>query len=248
MNIEEDLGLNELEEEFQQAADFVAKSVTNNDSRFDDRIKLQLYGFYKVATVGKCEGSRPSIFFPGQRAKWDAWNALGDMGSNEAMQQYIQTLDSVAVDWRTSCQEKKGVGFGSSFGLGVSTLNHTQDEIEDEDIVQESLLVRQIRVEGDLHGMSDNEIKSMINVADEQGATPLHWAVDQNLLQVVEKLVQLGCSLDLGDNEGSTPLHYAALCEFREIFDFLISKGAQVNALNDVGESPKMLAPQKWEV
>ncbi len=74
-----------LKEDFDQAAKdalTLPESTTNED-------KLILYGLFKVATVGKPETSRPGIFDPKGRAKWDAWKKVEDKSKDEAMQEYI---------------------------------------------------------------------------------------------------------------------------------------------------------------
>ncbi|KAH9551814.1 hypothetical protein CY35_09G033000 [Sphagnum magellanicum] len=74
-----------LKEDFDQAAKdalTLPESTTNED-------KLILYGLFKVATVGKPETSRPGIFDPKGRAKWDAWKKVEDKSQDEARQEYI---------------------------------------------------------------------------------------------------------------------------------------------------------------
>ena len=41
--------------------------------------KLKIYALFKQATSGKVTTSRPGMMDFVGRAKWDAWNALGDM-------------------------------------------------------------------------------------------------------------------------------------------------------------------------
>jgi diazepam-binding inhibitor (GABA receptor modulating acyl-CoA-binding protein) len=74
-----------LKDDFDQAAKdalTLRPSTTNDD-------KLILYGLFKSATVGKPETSRPGIFDPKGRAKWDAWKKVEDKSKDEAMQDYI---------------------------------------------------------------------------------------------------------------------------------------------------------------
>lgn len=66
--------------------------VNNLTTQPSDNILLSLYGFYKQATVGNVNKSRPSLFNIKDRAKWDAWNANKDMSAEAAMQQYINTV------------------------------------------------------------------------------------------------------------------------------------------------------------
>eukprot|EP01023_Acetabularia_acetabulum_P008544 TRINITY_DN13715_c1_g1_i3.p1 TRINITY_DN13715_c1_g1~~TRINITY_DN13715_c1_g1_i3.p1 ORF type:complete len:241 (-),score=51.45 TRINITY_DN13715_c1_g1_i3:176-898(-) len=236
---DDDVGLNEEEEEFQKAADFVAKNVSSDGTRFTDKIKLQLYGYYKSATIGKCEGSRPPFFQPSQRAKWDAWNAVGEITTTQAMQKYVQTLDLVVGDWRGSTHNEGGGGLG----VTVSKLQRIND-----DNYNDSALIKCIKENASLGDLTDEQVRELVNSGDEQGVTPLHWAVDSNLLHIIPKLIQCGADVNATDNEGSTPLHYAALCEFQEAFQLLISFKAQIDKENDSGEKPSNLAPSSWKI
>ncbi|XP_015278878.1 PREDICTED: acyl-CoA-binding domain-containing protein 4 [Gekko japonicus] len=57
---------------------------------------LRFYGYYKQATVGQCQISRPGFWDPIGRYKWDAWNRLGKMTKREAMAAYIQEMKKSA--------------------------------------------------------------------------------------------------------------------------------------------------------
>ncbi|KAM7487038.1 hypothetical protein LguiA_003047 [Lonicera macranthoides] len=50
-----------------------------------DADKLVLYGLYKQATNGPVNISRPGMFSPKERAKWDAWKAVEGKSKEEAM-------------------------------------------------------------------------------------------------------------------------------------------------------------------
>ncbi|CAB0016025.1 unnamed protein product, partial [Nesidiocoris tenuis] len=56
-------------------------------------LMLDFYAYYKQATEGTERGSRPSFWDVINRAKWDAWNRLGDMPKEEAMQRYVDGLN-----------------------------------------------------------------------------------------------------------------------------------------------------------
>lgn len=60
----------ELDDQFHAAADYLAGAVTSGSSSFTDAVKLQFYGLYKQATVGKCNINRPSFWDMSGRAKW----------------------------------------------------------------------------------------------------------------------------------------------------------------------------------
>ncbi|KAM7252069.1 hypothetical protein ACFE04_023952 [Oxalis oulophora] len=56
-------------------------------------LKLQLYALHKVATEGPCHHhSQPMALKLSARAKWNAWQQLGNMSPEEAMEQYINLL------------------------------------------------------------------------------------------------------------------------------------------------------------
>lgn len=49
------------------------------------------------------------------------------------------------------------------------------------------------------------------NVGDDRGATPFHWALRANNMQVVQLFLSHGADITTMDKEGRTALHYAAL-------------------------------------
>jgi acyl-CoA-binding protein len=56
-----------------------------------DQSVLYMYSRYKQAMNGNVSGSRPNGFLhPINRKKWDAWNELRGMSSQQAMVEYIQ--------------------------------------------------------------------------------------------------------------------------------------------------------------
>ena len=68
-----------------------------------DATKLGFYAHFKQATVGACAahgGSQPYKIQFEARAKFDAWNALGAMSSNEAKTKYVALLDAAVPTWR----------------------------------------------------------------------------------------------------------------------------------------------------
>lgn len=45
----------------------------------DNQTKLKLYALYKQATVGKNSTKKPGMLDIVGKAKWEAWNSLGEM-------------------------------------------------------------------------------------------------------------------------------------------------------------------------
>ena len=61
----------------------------------DNMTLLKIYALYKQATAGDVDGKRPGFTDMVGRAKWDAWNELKGKGGEEAMQEYIDLIESL---------------------------------------------------------------------------------------------------------------------------------------------------------
>ncbi|HEX6363444.1 MAG TPA: acyl-CoA-binding protein [Albitalea sp.] len=61
----------------------------------DNMTLLRLYALYKQATVGDVEGERPGFGDMVGRAKWEAWNGVKGKAREEAMQAYIDLVESL---------------------------------------------------------------------------------------------------------------------------------------------------------
>ena len=84
--------MSDLNNRFQAA---VANS-RNISQRPDNGTLLTLYALYKQATEGEVAGDKPGFGDLVGRAKWDAWNKLKDLPKDDAMQQYVDLIDSLA--------------------------------------------------------------------------------------------------------------------------------------------------------
>ena len=63
--------------------------------RPDNATLLKIYGLFKQATSGDVQGDRPGFADMVGRAKWDAWNGLKGKSADEAMQAYIDLIESL---------------------------------------------------------------------------------------------------------------------------------------------------------
>ncbi|MCH7344543.1 acyl-CoA-binding protein [Pelomonas sp. CA6] len=63
--------------------------------RPDNMTLLKIYALYKQASEGDVQGSRPGFTDMVGRAKYDAWAGLQGTSSDEAMQQYIDLIESL---------------------------------------------------------------------------------------------------------------------------------------------------------
>ena len=60
-----------------------------------DALKLKFYAFFKQATHGPNDTSKPRFYHVVECFKWDAWKKLGDMPKEEAMNNYIRELKQI---------------------------------------------------------------------------------------------------------------------------------------------------------
>src|SRR6185437_1555333 len=61
----------------------------------DNMTLLKLYALYKQASGGDADGKRPGFGDMIGRAKWDAWNGLKGKSTDEAMQEYVDLVESL---------------------------------------------------------------------------------------------------------------------------------------------------------
>jgi acyl-CoA-binding protein len=61
----------------------------------DNMTLLKIYALYKQATSGDVDGKRPGFTDMVGRAKWDAWNGLKGTSSEQAMQGYVDLIESL---------------------------------------------------------------------------------------------------------------------------------------------------------
>ena len=61
----------------------------------DNMTLLKIYALYKQGSAGDVDGKRPGFTDMVGRAKWDAWNELKGTSSDDAMQQYIDLIESL---------------------------------------------------------------------------------------------------------------------------------------------------------
>lgn len=80
-----------LQDQF-EAAVAASKSLPE---RPDNMTLLKLYALYKQGSAGDVEGKRPGFTDMVGRAKFDAWAELKDTSQDEAMQQYIDLIESL---------------------------------------------------------------------------------------------------------------------------------------------------------
>lgn len=81
-----------LQDRFESAA----QAATSLPARPDNETMLRLYALFKQAKAGDATGSRPGMFDPVGRAKYDAWAGLKGTSRETAMQAYVDLVDSLS--------------------------------------------------------------------------------------------------------------------------------------------------------
>ncbi|XP_006983582.1 enoyl-CoA delta isomerase 2 isoform X1 [Peromyscus maniculatus bairdii] len=71
-----------------------------------NQVKLKLYALYKQATDGPCNMPKPGVFDLVNKAKWEAWNALGSLPKETARQNYVDLVSSLSPSSEASSQGK----------------------------------------------------------------------------------------------------------------------------------------------
>ncbi len=81
-----------LKSQFEAAA----ANSKNLSERPDNATLLKIYALYKQGSVGDNAEKKPGFGDMVGRAKWDAWNGLKGTSSDDAMQQYIDLIESLS--------------------------------------------------------------------------------------------------------------------------------------------------------
>eukprot|EP00455_Lapot_gusevi_P005026 TRINITY_DN12121_c0_g2_i1.p1 TRINITY_DN12121_c0_g2~~TRINITY_DN12121_c0_g2_i1.p1 ORF type:complete len:101 (+),score=36.48 TRINITY_DN12121_c0_g2_i1:59-361(+) len=89
------------EQLFKDAVKYVQSIPKDGPVKPSNSDKLMFYALFKQATDGKCKTKAPSKMNLVARAKWDAWNKLGETSKEEAMKKYVAQLEKLNSNWKT---------------------------------------------------------------------------------------------------------------------------------------------------
>lgn len=241
----------ELDEAFSAATAFVAASAADKMAhKVGNDAQLQLYGLYKIATEGPCSTPPPPAFKLTARAKWNAWQKMGAMPPEDAMQKYVDIVTELFPTWASGGADKAkgGAQEHSSDSKGPMGPVFSSFIHEEESGVESKMdAVHAFAREGDIDSLVkciENGVS--VNLKDSEGRTPLHWAVDRGHLPVLELLCSKDADMNVKDNEGQTPLHYAVVCEREAIAEYLVKHNADVGIKDNDGVSPSDLCEKNW--
>ncbi|KAM4718911.1 acyl-CoA-binding domain-containing protein 5A isoform 2-T3 [Anableps anableps] len=77
---------------FEAAVKVIKSLPPNGPFQPSNDMMLKFYSYYKQATIGPCNIPRPGFWDVVGKAKWDAWNSLGEMPEEEAMAAYVDQM------------------------------------------------------------------------------------------------------------------------------------------------------------
>jgi ankyrin repeat protein len=80
-----------------------------------------------------------------------------------------------------------------------------------------------------------------VNTAEADGTTALHWAVHQNDLELVDRLVKAGANVKAANDYGVTPMSEAAVVGNAALIERLVKAGADVESANADGQTALMV-------
>ncbi|XP_061569908.1 acyl-CoA-binding domain-containing protein 5A isoform X2 [Cololabis saira] len=90
VGVEEERRLTQLR--FDAAVKVIKSLPPDGPFQPSNDMMLKFYSYYKQATIGECDIPRPGFWDAVGKAKWDAWNNLGDMSREEAMAAYVDEM------------------------------------------------------------------------------------------------------------------------------------------------------------
>jgi len=86
------------------------------------------------------------------------------------------------------------------------------------------------------------------NERSADGTTPLHWAVYNDDVELVSRLLEAGADPNAANDYGSTPLGEAAVVANTAVIEALLEAGADVNGVGKDGETPLMVLARSSNV
>lgn len=202
----------EIEQKFDRAATYLQGIV----SELDQKALLTFYGLYKQATVGPCNTPKPGIFNLQAKAKWNAWNDLGNTPKDVAMIRYVDEMEQLRPNWDASNKSR-------SKDQWVSVSTFQVDGDDSADLAEKSHF--DFVKEGDLENLSKCP-KENFNSLDDDGLGIIHWAADRGNAEILQFLLMSGVDINLIDADGQTALHYASSCGHLECVKLLLKFGA----------------------
>ena len=124
-------------------------------------------------------------------------------------------------------------------GLCIAAMGYSCSEDKPPEVLSLELLQLVASVEPDVDDAEDL-IKdgAEVNVQDEQGDTPLHYAADMGNIELAQLFILSGAEINQVDELGISPLYRAAVANHLQVAQLLLTNGADINLATAAGESP----------
>jgi ankyrin repeat protein len=87
-----------------------------------------------------------------------------------------------------------------------------------------------------------------VNTPEADGTTALHWAVQQNDVELVDRLLRAGARVNARNDYGSTPMSEAAVVANPALLSRLLEAGADVESPNADGQTALMVVARTSQV
>ncbi|KAF4677941.1 hypothetical protein FOL47_008045 [Perkinsus chesapeaki] len=228
-------------DDFCAAVDFVGD---HGEDMLDDRTHLELYGWYKQATVGDCDDEtvKAASWAPGARYYMTkSWEAKKGCPKDVAFKNYVAVVDDAKPDWREVADDGD-IWIDESGKEEVTPSREPQMVVGYEDVAVDNSaagIFCQLCAEGEIDKVREvlDKHPSAANMTDVDGMTPLHWACDRSQVEVCSLLLDKGANVNAKDSEGETPLSYACLVGEAAIVKILLEHGASTSVTNSAGDS-----------
>ena len=85
--------MSDLKQKFEESVNYVQSAEGN--FKPSNELKLQMYALFKQASEGDASGKKPGIMDFINRAKFEAWEKCKGQSSDEAMQNYINSIEKL---------------------------------------------------------------------------------------------------------------------------------------------------------
>lgn len=88
--------MNTIDIKFNESVSLV-NSLTSTQNLTNDNL-LDLYKYFKQATIGDCNQEKPYFFDYKALAKWNAWKSISGLNKHEAKNRYIELVESLNLN------------------------------------------------------------------------------------------------------------------------------------------------------
>ena len=135
-----------------------------------------------------------------------------------------------------------GTGDNMSESTEFLAINMADDDVSGYARCRSPMSAEQLIIQGRLQDLMRTIDYSKLDGRSHNGFTMLHFAAKENKPEIVEFLIDSGCSINPVDDEEQTPLHKAAMCGGVESVQLLLEKGADANMVDNKGHTPLHIA------